>query len=257
MALKTTRDLPKSILLLNEPESGFYKVNHIFEPEYHQPIYADICETLENTQGAFQIGSHEELQKYPHRGTQPKYADDEDDPDSLRYIGQLLNDGTYQEDNPGVNICALKSISIRQGYVDFETARSTSKEFYNTKKAKAGIIKNDILINSTGDGTIGRVAIYNEDFPALVDGHITIIRFSNVELAWYIGAYLLSDEGQRQIYRYINGSSGQVEIYPQDIARIWVRKPPKETIGRIANSFQEANDQFRNFRESMRKSLSF
>ena len=36
----------------------------------------------------------------------------------------------------------------------------------------------------------------------------------------------MSDLGQRQIYRYINGSSGQVEIYPQDLARIWV-KPPK------------------------------
>ncbi|QDP24300.1 hypothetical protein [Bradyrhizobium cosmicum] len=92
------------------------------------------------------------------------------------------------------------------------------------------MIAGDLLINSTGDGTIGRVAVYDEQFPAVVDGHITIVRLKNPKLAWYIAAYLLSTQGQRQIYRYINGSSGQVEIYPVDIARLWVPFGEQENV---------------------------
>jgi type I restriction enzyme M protein len=150
-------------------------------------------------------------------------------------------DGTVISDVKGAtNVCALKSNCVRRGYIDFSLARSVTKEFHEKKK-KANIIKNDVLINSTGDGTIGRVAVFNESFPAVVDGHITIVRLNEPDLAWYIGAFLLSETGQRQMYRYINGSSGQVEIYPQDISRIWV-KPPKSPQHKkqVADAFREA-----------------
>ncbi|MGK2895224.1 hypothetical protein [Klebsiella michiganensis] len=154
------------------------------------------------------------------------------------------------------NICALKSISIRSGYIDFETARSVSKVFYEENKNRAGVIKNDVLINSTGDGTIGRVAVYDQDFPAIVDGHITILRFHNANLAWYIAAFLLSDKGQKQIKRYINGSSGQVEIYAQDIGRIWVALPDSKTIMTISQRFMNACKAYNKFKFDLKNSLS-
>ena len=45
---------------------------------------------------------------------------------------------------------------------------------------------------------------------------------------------------QRQIYRYINGSSGQVEIYPQDIARIWIKPATDEKIEQVYKKYQKA-----------------
>jgi hypothetical protein len=256
MALLTTRTFKDSTLILNNPDTGLYKVNHIFEPEYHQSIYADICEELSKTKNAFQICDCKSLVEYPHRGIQPTYADDETEPDSLIYEGQLLDDGSYRQKGIDINICAIKSISIRNGYIDFDSARSVTQSFYRNRKNKAGVQKNDVLINSTGDGTIGRVSIYNEEFPSLVDGHVTILRFNDPDLAWYIGSFLLGNEGQKQIYRYINGSSGQVEIYPQDIARIWIRLPGKKKLKAIAESFRSVNAEYKKFRENLRKSLN-
>jgi restriction endonuclease S subunit len=115
--------------------------------------------------------------------------------------------------------------------------------------------RNDVLINSTGDGTIGRVAVFDEDFPCLVDGHLTILRFKDSSLAWYAAAYLLSEEGQNQIYRFINGSSGQVEIYPQDIARLWVPVKSNSHVKEVAQTFKNAVGEHRSFYSNLKKAL--
>ena len=135
-------------------------------------------------------------------------------------------------------------------------ARSVSREFYDNNITRAGVQKNDILINSTGDGTIGRVAIFSYDFPALVDGHITIVRLNNPDLAWYVAAFLLSSDGQKQIYRYINGSSGQVEIYPQDIARLWVKPADNAKMHAVARVFQAACKKHNEFYRDLKAALN-
>lgn len=215
--------------------------NHIIEPEFHQEKYAGAVERAASHSGAFQLGKSENLARTIGRGRQPTYADDDCDPDSLDYEGMLTSTGVRLDSAKGTrNVCALKSNCVRQGFIDFDLARSVNRAFYDKHGTRAGVKENDLLINSTGDGTIGRVAVYNKTFPAVVDGHITIIRFKDANLAWYSAAYLLSDEGQRQIYRYINGSSGQVEIYPQDIARLWVPGDTPDTIEKVASELKNA-----------------
>ncbi|WP_297103390.1 hypothetical protein [uncultured Devosia sp.] len=222
--------------------------NHILEPEFHQERYAGAVERAESHLGAFQLGDINVVARAIGRGRQPSYADDDSDPESLDYEGMMNRSGARLDSNGGSrNICALKSNCIRSGYVDLDLARSVERSFYLKNAEKAGIIENDLLINSTGDGTIGRIAVYDKSFPALVDGHISIVRFRDPKLAWYSASYLLSDEGQRQIYRYINGSSGQVEIYPQDIARLWIPGNSDEKITEIANALREANQKHEEF----------
>lgn len=257
MALKILRKPKEGLLDLKDPESGLFPINHIFEPEFHQEKYVSVVKELSTSGSSFQIGTCESLVEYPHRGIQPRYADDENDPDSLEWEGMVKNDGSVakKEKHSNLNVCAMKSICVRFGYIDFETARSVTREFYKNKKAKAGVKKNDVLINSTGDGTIGRVAVYNYGFPALVDGHITILRFNDENLAWYIAAFLLSENGQRQIYRYINGSSGQVEIYPQDIARLWVKSAKKNHITKVATQFKAACKKHEQFQRDLKVAL--
>jgi len=255
LAKLTIRKIEETFLELSNPESGLYSNNHIFEPEFHQEEYVDICRELENTDGSYTISQCKELIGTIHRGTQPKYADIESEPDSLYWNG-MTDDLGNEVDDDKANVCALKSISVRAGFIDLETARSVTKETYKKTMHRAGIQKNDILINSTGDGTIGRVAIFNHDFPAVVDGHITILRFKNEYLAWYIGAFLMSEQGQKQIIRYINGSSGQVEIYPQDIARIWIKPASKKHIKKVATDFKDACNSYKKFKQDIKKALS-
>ena len=241
MALLVTRNFSETKLDLDNAEKGFYSVNHILEPEFHQEKYVTACERIQSIEGSFQLGVPEILGRPISRGIQPKYADDETDPDSLTYEGMILADGSrYVDDTKNANVCALKSNCIRSGYIDTSLARSVTRAFYEKNKKRAGVQKNDILINSTGDGTIGRVAVYNYDFPAVVDGHITIVRLKDPNLAWYTAAFLLTEDGQNQMYRYINGSSGQVEIYPQDISRIWIAPATQEKRDSISSSFKKA-----------------
>ena len=255
MAKLVVRKVTETYLDLNNPDTGLYSNNHIFEPEFHQEDYVSVCSELEATKGSFQLSKCDKIVGEIHRGVQPKYADIETDPSSLYWLGMTDSSGIQVEDK-SANICALKSISVRAGYVDLETARSITKETYEKTKRRAGIKKNDVLINSTGDGTIGRVAIYDHDFPAVVDGHITILRFNDEDLAWYVGAFLMSDMGQKQITRYINGSSGQVEIYPQDIGRIWIKPAPREKITMIAKDFRNACNSYNKFKHDIKKALS-
>lgn len=238
MALMITRVLSESFLEHKANSEGNIIVNHIFEPEFHQEKYVSACKDTQAIQGAFQLGDSNLLVQPIRRGTQPLYADDDDDPSSLIYEGMILKDGSVAHDVP--NVCVIKSNCIRNGFVDTSLARSTTNAFYKKKKDVAGIQKNDILINSTGDGTIGRVAVYNYDFPAIADGHVTIVRYKNVELAWYVAAFLLTEIGQNQIYRFINGSSGQVEIYPQDIERIWIKPADNAAVHMVYTKYYMA-----------------
>ena len=244
MALMAKCSFAKTLLELQNPEQGMYTTNHIFEPEFHQDIYVKACESTKIIPGAFQVGCADLLERSISRGTQPEYVDDETDSKTLLYEGMVLCDGKrLHSETDKLNACVLKSNCIRNGYIDLSLARSVDQTFFAKVKDRASVQKNDILINSTGDGSIGRVAVYNYDFPAVVDGHITIVRYKDKKLAWYIAAFLLTEIGQNQIYRYINGSSGQVEIYPQDISRIWVKPANPQKIENIYQAFKSACEQ--------------
>lgn len=257
MALTIVRNWNESLLKIHATDADMYDTNHIFEPEFHQARYVEACESIKKQNGSFQLGSKDLLKQEIMRGTQPKYEDIEEDPESLQYEGMLLSDGTRQKKlSKDDNVCALKSNCIREGFIDTSLARSVSRAFYEKVKNKAGVEKNDILINSTGDGTIGRVAVYNYDFPAVVDGHITIVRFKDAELAWYVAAFLMTEKGQDQIYRYINGSSGQVEIYPQDIERIWISDVSDKKKKEVYQSFLGACEKHEEFYSDLKAALN-
>jgi len=252
MALLTRRQASDCVLPLESGEAA-----HIFEPEFHQDIYVKPIADAQNSKyGAFQILNDGVLKRSPNRGKQPEYADDLDNPASLKFIGKLHSTGKRLTAKDTCNVAALKSVSIRAGYVDIDSGRSVSKEFWTANQERCSVQRGDVLINSTGDGSIGRVAVYHYDFPAVVDGHITILRFQDQALGWYTAAYLMSQAGQRQIYRYINGSSGQVEIYPQDIGRLWIPRRTAKKMAQIVTEFQEACFKFGQFRDNLGSALA-
>jgi len=88
--------------------------------------------------------------------------------------------------------------------------------------SKSIIQKNDILISSTGVGSIARVDIYIENFSACADGHVTIIRLKSNADPYYIVAYLNTEYGKRQLVRLIRGSSGSIELYADDLSQILI-----------------------------------
>lgn len=90
--------------------------------------------------------------------------------------------------------------------------------------------KGDILINSTGVGTAGRVTLFELDGDYVADNHITILRVKdnyNYLYVYYLLAYAI---GYDQMSKLAKGSSGQVEISKSTIdnTRIPIPESPDE-----------------------------
>ncbi len=85
----------------------------------------------------------------------------------------------------------------------------------------------DILLTSTGVGTIGRVDMLDRDIPCMTDGHVTVLRVKEQTkvLPRYILYYLRSTLGQMQMEKYTVGSTGQTELNRDDVKAIKVVYP--------------------------------
>jgi type I restriction enzyme M protein len=70
-------------------------------------------------------------------------------------------------------------------------------------------------------GTIGRSAPYLHDQDAIPDNHVTILRTKNLNPI-FLSVYLNSIAGKYQVDKYFKGSSGQIELYPKDIANFYI-----------------------------------
>lgn len=106
-------------------------------------------------------------------------------------------------------IIVLNQKCIRDFVVSFEPARLTSKAKLSTEKLLEDY---DVLVNSTGVGTLGRVAqIKTVEQRITVDSHVTILRCDkNIVVPKYFG-YLVKNQ-QSSIEALAEGSTGQTEL---------------------------------------------
>ena len=100
---------------------------------------------------------------------------------------------------------------------------------------------NDVLINGTGVGTIGRCAPYLYAQDALPDNHVTILRTDSLDPI-YLSIYLNSIIGKLQVEKYFKGSSGQIELYPKDIDQFLVWDAPKTIQLKIRADVEDSHE---------------
>lgn len=77
----------------------------------------------------------------------------------------------------------------------------------------------DILITATGEGTIGRVGIFEDGIKCIVTGEVMIVRTIRIN-PYFLFTYLRSHSGKYQIERFARGSTGQTHLYAKDVALI-------------------------------------
>lgn len=141
-------------------------------------------------------------------------------------------------------VLVLNQRCIRGGKVLGEFARrhdSTKKSVSEKKFINQG----DILINSTGVGTVGRSAVVTEDIPygeQTVDSHVTIVRsLTNLVDANYLHMAFVALESL--LVSRAQGSGGQVELARAEISNLEIPLPPLEEQKRIVTKLAAMNNE--------------
>lgn len=132
---------------------------------------------------------------------------------------------------------------IRDNTVNLSLCRFTNsaQKINNEKFVQYG----DILINSTGTGTLGRVAIYKHHLERIsADGHVTILHTTHDVDPFYLGYYLHSVEPL--IENLGRGSTNQLELSPSDLKRIKIILPSLPVQKRIADILSTYDDLIEN-----------
>ena len=129
---------------------------------------------------------------------------------TLEDITSLVTRGIAPKYSDKSDQIVINQKCIRDHMLDLSPARKHLPKKINEKWLKKG----DLLINSTGQGTLGRAAqIWFDPVNMTVDSHVTIVRPKNEKLIYYIGIWGILHE--REIESLHTGSTGQTEL-PRD-----------------------------------------
>ena len=130
---------------------------------------------------------------------------------------------------------------INSKHVNGGEVRFTDNRYAESDKRGIVIKKGNVLINGTGVGTIGRSAPYLEAFDSLPDNHVTVLKVNEREIdPIYLSTFLNSVAGQMQVDQYFRGSSGQIELYPDDISGFQIWCAPKKLQKTISQGILKA-----------------
>lgn len=207
-------DLNKKIIAnLEELSQTLFKrwfVDFEFPDENGNPYKSSGGEMVDSELGKipkyWKISNLDKIASFVSRGITPKYNENSDI--QIPIINQKVNKG------PRLDLQYIKY---------FDGQNRIKKELYAQK--------NDLLLNSLGQGTLGRIHLFtrkSEEF--LIDQHISIIRFDNINYSYFYYAHINTDLIQGQIDSLISGSTGMLMLNITKIRNLKVILPTEELV---------------------------
>ena len=185
-------------------------------------------------------------------GTVPENWEDT----TLENITTLITRGIAPKYSNDSDQTVINQKCIRNHTIDLSLARSHTPKAINEKWLQFG----DLLINSTGDGTLGRVAqVWFAPKALTVDSHVTIVRPAREELIFYIGLWGILHE--KEIESLHTGSTGQTELPRDRVKMLKLLLPDNISLSRFNSiiapmtstiiSNQEENQKLANLRDTL------
>ena len=171
----------------------------------HTPHYENVPFEVPDNWAWTTLG---EICLFLSRGKSPKYSD---------------SDKTYP-------VFAQKC-NLKEGGISLEQARfldpSTICKWSEEYKLKTG----DVLVNSTGTGTVGRTRLFHESYlkhyPFVVpDSHVSVIRTASEIKSEFVFAYISSKLIQEYLEDNLAGSTNQKELYIGVLSDLSFPLPP-------------------------------
>ena len=153
------------------------------------------------------------------RGKSPKYADH------------------------GEHYVFAQKCNVKTGGINMSLAKYLSDDAFQKYPTDEYMLDSDIIVNSTGNGTLGRIGIFHDsdrisNGEIVPDSHVTIVRTVaevNTSFVYYTLKYY-----QPFLEKQGDGSTNQTELKPVTIASLLIPLPPIEEQNRVVSKLGEA-----------------
>jgi type I restriction enzyme S subunit len=144
----------------------------------------------------------------------------------LQQMATVLTRGRAPVYSDEGEVLVLNQKCVRDRRVSFETARRHDEQARGSEDRR--VQPGDVLINSTGVGTLGRVSqVRWLPEPATVDSHVTMVRADPADLDQdYLALNLMNR--QSELERMGHGSTGQTELTRSRLSEMPILVPPRK-----------------------------
>ena len=146
--------------------------------------------------------------------------------------------------------------NLYNGDISLNQARFLDPSTISKWDEKYKLLDGDVLVNSTGTGTVGRTRLFHGnclgDYPFVVpDSHVSVVRtFDSID-SRYIHAYLSSVYTQLYLEDHLAGSTNQKELYIGVLENLLIPLPPQSEQGRIADEIERYSRVLDKIKESL------
>jgi type I restriction enzyme S subunit len=155
-------------------------------------------------------------------------------PKKLKYIADQIARGDAPSYVDESEVLAINQACVSPRGLVIEKAKFHDPD--DTMRIGAWLKTGDILINSTGTGTLGRVGYVDEGFPknSFADGHVTIVRDSKERFVPRFLFYLLSIQQEQLTVECAEGATNQIELSRHNLGNKVIEWPSLQEQQRIA-----------------------
>ena len=164
----------------------------------------------------------------------------------LRDLCSFLSRGKSPKysDAPNLYPVFAQKCNLKDGGISLSQARFLDEATLSKWPEKYHLKEGDVLVNSTGTGTVGRTRIFKEkylgNYPYVVpDSHVSVVRVYEDINSKFIFLCLYCNESQEYFSKNLAGSTNQKELYIDVIGDRIIMLPPINEQKRIVAKIEE------------------
>ena len=168
----------------------------------------------------------------------------------IKEVSNILTRGKTPKYTSLSNIFVINQACIYWDKIKYENIK------FHIEEENLLFLKNkDILINSTGTGTLGRMNIIkniiNEKFT--VDSHVMLLRLKKEKASpvYFINIFMREEYQKELILKCVNGSTNQIELSKEKFSKLKIPVPPIE----LQNKFAERIEKIEKLKFEIEKSI--
>ncbi len=141
-----------------------------------------------------------------------------------KIISEFIKGSTPKYSTEKTDTIVIKSGQARGNYNEFNFNKIAYLDIGKVKNPKY-LKQGDILINTTGVGTAGRVTLFDLDDKYVSDSHITALRYDLKKFNKFYLLYFFINYGFKKLESMAEGTGGQVELSMNLVKNITIPIP--------------------------------